>query len=66
MGGATRGELVHVCLERLHRDLADKYGDEALSSGSLKRAAKMIPTAEEEVKALGWSFGENSVELPGE
>ena len=31
-----------------------------------RRAAKTIPTAEEEVKALGRSFGENSVEQLGE
>jgi RecB family exonuclease len=43
MDGATRGQLVHVCLERLHSTLAADLGDAALTTPALKRAAKLIP-----------------------
>ncbi|MFL5576384.1 MAG: PD-(D/E)XK nuclease family protein [Gemmatimonadaceae bacterium] len=42
MDGATRGELLHVCLERLHGGLAADLGDEALTLAALKRAPRLI------------------------
>jgi hypothetical protein len=44
MDGATRGELVHVCLERLYSALTADLKDETLTSASLKRAGRLIPT----------------------
>jgi ATP-dependent helicase/DNAse subunit B len=43
MDGATRGSLLHVCLERLHRQLAANLGDAAFTSASETRAARLIP-----------------------
>jgi RecB family exonuclease len=44
MDGATRGALVHVCLDRLHAGLAADLGDAAFTSDALERAARLIPT----------------------
>ena len=44
MDGATRGRLVHVCLERLHGQLAADLGDAALTGAALRRATHLIPT----------------------
>jgi ATP-dependent helicase/nuclease subunit B len=43
MDGRTRGELLHVCLERVHSRLAADLGDDALTTAGLSRAAKVIP-----------------------
>jgi hypothetical protein len=43
MDGATRGSLLHVCLERLHRALAERFGDDALTTPALEHAADLIP-----------------------
>lgn len=44
MDGATRGALVHVCLDRLHAGLASDLGDAALTTSAWPRATTLIPT----------------------
>lgn len=55
---ATRGSLLHLCLERLHRQLAAEFGDEALSSAALPRAEALLPElvrdAADEMARQGW------------
>jgi ATP-dependent helicase/nuclease subunit B len=55
---ATRGSLLHLCLERLHRALCDDYGDHALDPVHLPRAEallrEIVPAAMEEMARRGW------------
>jgi RecB family exonuclease len=43
MDGAKRGQLLHVCLDRLHSRLAADHGAEAFTSTVLPHAARLIP-----------------------
>jgi len=51
MDGATRGSLVHRCLDLLHADLAEHLGDDALTSRATARAERIVPSIVE--RALG-------------
>jgi len=43
MDGATRGALLHRCLQELHDDLAATLGDDALTAQGRRRAEHHIP-----------------------
>lgn len=58
LDAASRGSLLHLCLERVHRALAAEFGDDALNTAHLARAdeliAEAVPRAFDELARRGW------------
>lgn len=55
----ARGSLLHLCLERLHRQLLTEFGDGALDPAHADRAsdilAELVPAALDELAVEGWT-----------